>query len=340
MEPLLQVQNLRVAYASARGDLTPALAGIKFELAAGEVLGVLGESGCGKSTLASALLALLPGNAVLQSGSVLFESQNLLAADQRELRSIRGSRTSLVFQEPSSALHPTLRIGQQVADILAAHTNLSRQAVRRGAQQTLETIFGDDASRIARSYPHQLSGGQRQRVLLAQAIVCSPALLIADEPTASLDPATQREILELFRQIKVGLGISVLFITHNPLLLDGLADRILVLYAGQVIELGTAAQVLASPQHPYTAALLRSVPPSKIGVVDMCTNAEEASASYRLSRLPVIPGDSLDLSQPAPGCRFEPRCSQKMPVCSTSEPELTAIDRSHSASCFKFSAAR
>lgn len=339
MAPLLQVQNLRVAYTSAHGALCPALAGVDFALSPGEILGVLGESGSGKSTLAAALLNLLPPNAIVQSGSVLFENKNLLAASPRELQSLRGARMSLVFQEPSSALHPTLRIAQQVADVLAAHTSFSRQALREKVGRTLETVFGQDAPRIARSYPHELSGGQRQRVLLAQAIACEPALLIADEPTASLDPTTQREILQLFRQIHDQLGLSILFITHNPFLLDGFADRILVHYAGRVIETGPTAQILASPQHPYTAALLQSLPPALASPENSSSRAAGFGQHADRSRhLPAIPGEPPDLSQPAPGCRFEPRCSYKLSICTTTEPGLISIGQSHSASCFRFSA--
>jgi oligopeptide/dipeptide ABC transporter ATP-binding protein len=341
MASLLQVQNLRVAYASPQGGLCPALTGVSFDLASGEILGVLGESGSGKSTLAVALLNLLPPNAVLQSGSVFFENKNLLAASQRDLQSVRGARISLIFQEPSSALHPTLRISQQISDVLAAHTSLSGARLRDKTGQVLATVFGQDAPRISRAYPHELSGGQRQRVLIAQAIACQPALLIADEPTASLDPATQREILQLFRQVRAQLRLSVLLITHNPLLLAGLADRILVLYAGQVVELGPAAQILSSPQHPYTAALLQSLPPELIGSASVPANgAATTSGANPKLHLPVIPGEPHDLSQPLPGCRFEPRCAHKMPICTTAEPELLSITESHSASCFKLSAAR
>jgi len=341
MAPLLQVENLRVAYASARGALLPALAGVNLALSPGEILGVLGESGSGKSTLAAALLNLLPPNGVIQSGSVVFENKNLLRASPRELQSIRGARLSSIFQEPSLALHPTLRVSQQVSDILAAHSSLTRAALREKTVDVLASTFGSEAPRIARSYPHELSGGQRQRVLIAQAIACQPALLIADEPTASLDPATQREILQLFRQIRDQLGLAILFITHNPLLLNAFADRILVLYAGRVIEIGPTEQILASPQHPYTAALLHSLPLSLIAAANAQTSrAGNISSAERALRLPVIPGEPPDLSLAVPGCRFEPRCSDKMSICTTAEPELISIGQSHSASCFKYSATR
>lgn len=325
MEPLLQVRNIHVAYFSRQGQVVPALAGVDFELAPGEILGVLGESGCGKTTLAAALPRLLPPNGAIQSGSVYFEGKNLLDASPRDLARIRGGRIGLIFQEPSSALHPTIRVGQQVAAVLAAHTSLGRTALREKTLQVLETVFPQDAERISRCYPHQLSGGQRQRVVIAQAIVGKPALLIADEPTASLDPTKQREVLQLFRSIRDKFGLAIIFITHNPLLLSGFADRILVLYAGRVAEVGPAASILASPQHPYSAALLQCLPPPPA-----------PEKIQRGAQLPVIPGDPPDLSLQFRGCRFEPRCVDKMEICKSREPETAAVTPAHGVSCFKF----
>lgn len=325
MDPLLQVGNLHVAYVSRQGQATPALAGVNFELAPGEILGVLGESGCGKTTLAAALPRLLPPNGTIQSGSIFFEGKNLLDASPRDLARIRGSRIGLIFQEPSSALHPTIRVSQQVADVLSAHTSLSRLTRRKKTLQVLETVFPQDSERISRCYPHQLSGGQRQRVVIAQAIVCQPALLIADEPTASLDPTTQREVLQLFRAIRDEFGLAIILITHNPLLLSGFADRILVLYAGKVAEVGPAASILASPQHPYSAALLQCLPPPPA-----------PEKIQRGAQLHVIPGDPPDLSLDLRGCRFEPRCAHKMAICRNQEPEAVAVSPAHGVSCFKF----
>lgn len=325
MAPVLHVQNLRIAYASRRGDLCPALAGVDFDLAPGEILGVLGESGSGKSTLAAAIPRLLPPNGIIQSGTVHFAGKNLLDAPPRELASIRGAGIGLILQEPSSSLHPTIRVGQQVSDVLAAHKSLDRRALRDKTLQVLQTVFPHDAQRIANSYSHQLSGGQRQRVLIAQAIACEPSLLIADEPTASLDSTTQREVLQLFRAIRDKLGLAILLITHNPLLLSGLADRILILYAGRVAELGPAAQVLASPKHPYAAALLQCFPPPP--------EVDHASRNFPLR---VIPGESPDLSLSIHGCRFEPRCVDRMDICKNDEPEAVTVGDSHGVSCFKF----
>jgi len=325
MTPLLEVSNLSVTYFARSGESVPAVAGIHLQVAPGEVLGVLGESGSGKSTLATALLRLLPPNGKIEQGSVLFEGQNLLEASREELRKIRGGRIGLILQEPSSSLHPTLRIGPQVADVLAAHESLDRRTLTEKTNRLLARVFPADAARIFRSYPHELSGGQRQRVLIAQAIACGPSLVVADEPTASLDPTTQLEILELFRKLREKLGLAMIFITHNPGLLAGFADRILVLYAGKVAEVGPTAEMLSSPRHPYTEALLRCLPARS-----------EAKQGVRTSKLNVIAGDPPDLSWPARGCQFEPRCTVRMEVCKSDEPMAAAVGELHEVSCFKF----
>ena len=323
--PLLEVKNLHVSYSARSGEVCPALAGVNFDLGPGEILGVLGESGSGKSTLAAALLRLLPSNGKIQKGLVLFEGKNLLEVSPQDLRRIRGGRIGLIFQEPSSSLHPTLQIGQQVSDVLAAHEYLARRALNEKTSQLLASVFPVDAERISRSYPHELSGGHRQRVLIAQAIACGPSLVVADEPTASLDPTTQKEILQLFGTLRQKLGLAMILITHNPALLAGLADRILVLYAGRVAEIGPAAKVLSSPQHPYTAALLRCLP----------TDFAEGQ-SARKTRLPVIPGEPPNLALFDRGCQFEPRCTERMEVCQCDEPAVNAVGELHEVSCFKF----
>jgi oligopeptide/dipeptide ABC transporter ATP-binding protein len=325
MTSLLKVTNLHVSYSARSGEVCPALAGVNFDLAPGEILGVLGESGSGKSTLAAALLRLLPSNGKIQTGSVLFEGKNLLEVSPQDLRKIRGGRIGLIFQEPSSSLHPTLQVGQQVSDVLAAHVSSDRRALNDKTSQILASVFPVDAERISRSYPHELSGGQRQRVLIAQAIACGPSLVIADEPTASLDPTTQQEILQVFRALWQKLGLAMILITHNPALLTGLADRILVLYAGRVAEIGPTAQVLTAPQHPYTAALLRCLP----------SNFAESQRA-RKATLNVITGEPPDLSLHEVGCQFEPRCTERMEVCKCNEPAAADVGELHEVSCFKF----
>jgi peptide/nickel transport system ATP-binding protein len=322
---LLQVKDLHVGYISRNGIQSPALAGINFELRPGEILGVLGESGSGKSTLAMALLRLLPGNGEIQKGVVLFEGQDLLHIQLRALERVRGARIALIFQEPSLALHPTIRIGEQVSDVLAAHEAASREALRQKTLRLLAEVFPEDAARIADSYLHQLSGGQQQRVLIAQAIACGPSLIVADEPTASLDPTTQQDILGLFRRLRGKFKLSMILITHNPALLEGLGDRVLVLYAGRVVEIGPTEQVLRFPQHPYTRALMQSVP----------AGLDEPAKAHK-SRLPVIPGETPNLAALVNGCRFESRCTDRMDQCTQSEPAAVAVSEAHFVSCFKY----
>lgn len=325
MAPLLQVHDLHANYFSRAGKRSPALEGVTFDLWPGEILGVLGESGSGKSTLAMALLRLLPGNGEIHKGSLLFEGQDLLHLEPWALEGIRGARIALIFQEPSLALHPTIRIGEQIADVLAAHGSLPRRTLREKALQLLAEVFPADAARISDSYPHQLSGGQQQRVLIAQAIACGPALIVADEPTASLDPTTQQEILRLFRTLREKFNLSLILITHNPALLTGLADRVLVMYAGRVAEIGPAEQVLAFPQHPYTLALLQSVP-----------RGLDEPAKGRKSPLRVIPGEAPNLAECAKGCQFESRCTDKMDLCARREPAAVVLSETHAVSCFKY----
>lgn len=326
MTPLLEVANLHVAYHSqgGSGDFL-ALAGVSLQMQAGEILGVLGESGSGKSTLAAALLRLLPPNGTIRKGVVRFEAQDLLQMETKELEKVRGRRIGTIFQEPSLALHPTIRVGDQIQDVILAHESVGRRVAETKALGILETLFTGDARRISRSYAHQLSGGQRQRVLIAQAIACGPSLLIADEPTASLDPSTQLEILSFLRTLRQKLQLSMILITHNPAILVDLADRVLILYAGRVAEAGPSQEVLASPRHPYTLALLRSLPP------------QIHSASIpRKSKLPAIKGEPADPLRVLNGCRFEPRCPDRMEVCTGREPTEVLLNTNRRVSCFKY----
>jgi len=275
--------------------------------------------------VAAALLRLLPANATIQNGVVRFEGQDLLQQQAQQLQKIRGKRIGLIFQEPSMALHPTIRVGDQIRDVITAHEYLDRRASKEKMLKILAALFPTGADRIANSYAHQLSGGQRQRVLIAQAIACGPALIIADEPTASLDPSTQQDILSLLQTLRQQLNLAMILISHNPAILAGLTDRVLILYAGRIAEIGPSEEVLKSPHHPYTRALLECLPPK--------TAAPSAS---RKSRLEVIAGDSPNLAQLPSGCRFEPRCKDRMDVCTAREPEAVMLSKSHAVSCFKY----
>jgi len=326
MMSALEVRNLHVTYFSHGGVSSSAIVDVSFEISPGEILGVLGESGSGKSTLAASLLRLLPRNGKIRQGSILFEGRDILQASHRELESIRGRRIALINQEPSAALHPTMRAGNQVSEVLIAHGYLNKKTRRERVHQVLAAVFPSEAERISDSYPHQLSGGQRQRVLIAQAIACAPSLIVADEPTASLDPSTQREILSVFQSLRQKLGLAIILITHNPLLLAGLADRVLVLYAGRVAEIGPTENVLSSPQHPYTRDLLRCLPPIPYAT-------DEIS---RKTKLPVISGVSPNPASLAEGCRFEPRCTDRFEACGKREPAAVSLSEGHTVSCFKF----
>ncbi len=325
MASVLEIQDLHVSYRSREVRSRPVLSGVSFDLMPGEILGVLGESGSGKSTLAASILRLLPPNGYIGGGAVLFEGKNLLQAKDEEIRRIRGARIAPIFQEPSLALHPTMRVGEQVRQVLAAHQSPKKRDLNERTREIFTQFFPKETDRILRSYPHQLSGGQRQRALIAQAIACNPAVVIADEPTAALDPVTQMEILGVFRSFQEKLGLAMIFVTHNPALLFGFADRVLVLYAGQVIERGLAETVLRSPQHPYTRALFESIP--------AISGDNEKSRKYQL---PVIPGNSLPASLPRKGCSFEPRCTVRMDVCRELEPALVRLGERHMVSCFKY----
>jgi oligopeptide transport system ATP-binding protein len=327
LRPILEVRDLCVTYGGRGGTVWHALSGVTFGIAAGEILAVLGESGSGKSTLASTLLRLLPRNARITDGEILLEGADVTRMSAEQLRRVRGSGISIIFQEPSLALHPTIRVGEQIEEVLRAHGAPSKRERRDRARQILVKVFSADVERIYSSYPHELSGGQQQRVLIAQAIACEPALVVADEPTASLDATTRREILTLFKRLRDELGIAFVFITHNPALLAGFADRVLVLYAGKVAEVGPTHDVLCAAQHPYTQALLKCVP-----------QVERGEAARRRSPLPVIAGAPPSLAVLSKGCIFEPRCQDRMEICQVREPAAAMLGARHQVACLKFPA--
>lgn len=256
MEPLLQVRNLTIEYRG--GSVAPhqAVAGVDFDVAAGEVVGVMGESGCGKTTIALALLGLHDKRRAAVSGMAMFRGVDLLALDEVELQNFRGEKVSLVWQEPGLALCPVRRVGDQIAEVLHAHSDQNWKQCREEAEGWLDRVSLKPRKRIRAAYPHQLSGGQLQRVVLAQALICKPNLLVADEPTASLDARNQAEFVELLRALKSQLGLSVLLISHTPEIQASLADRVLVMRAGRIVEQGALLQVFRNPTDPYTRAML------------------------------------------------------------------------------------
>lgn len=256
MRTLLQIEALTVTFIGGRAA---ALDKLSLAIAPGAAVGVLGESGCGKTTLALSILGALPANEVQVSGSIRLDEEEIMWATAAELRALRGDRVALIPQEPALALHPMLRVGEQIADVVQAHRPWGRQRCREEAKTWLQHAgFEDSVERIFASYPHQLSGGQRQRVAIAQAICCQPELLIADEPTTALDTITQAEILVLLRRLRREFGMALLMISHDPAVLAETAERVIVMQTGKIVENGAASVVLANPAHPYSRALLQS----------------------------------------------------------------------------------
>lgn len=284
----------------------------------------MGESGSGKSTLAASILKLLPRAAEYGAGAVKFEGREVLGMRNAELQTIRGARISMIPQDPATSLNPVLKIGMQISEVLRAHMQLSNSQRKARVLELLQEVGFDDAERIASAYPHELSGGQRQRVVIAQAVACNPALLIADEPTSKLDSQLQAEILLLLTNIVRRHSTALVLITHDPGILIGTADRIAVMYAGSIVEEGDAEEIVRNPLHPYTQALLRLF------------KSEYARGAGKTEQFPVIVGEAPDLARAEPGCRFEPRCPERMAVCSAQDLTESTLSHSHRVSCFKY----
>ncbi|MBI3049923.1 MAG: ABC transporter ATP-binding protein [Acidobacteria bacterium] len=257
--PLLDVQHLTVVFEGSRSKVT-AVDDVSFQIAAGETLGLVGESGSGKSVTAFSILRLVQPPGRITAGRVLFEGRDLLALPEREMRQIRGARISLIFQEPMTALNPVMRVGDQIAEALTVHGNATRQDAWARAVELLEAVHIADAPRRVRDYPHQLSGGMRQRVMIAIALACHPALLIADEPTTALDVTIQAQVLDLLRELRGRYNLALLLITHDFGVIAEMADRVAVMYRGALVEEGPVRQILRSPVHEYTQTLLAAVP--------------------------------------------------------------------------------
>jgi ABC-type glutathione transport system ATPase component len=252
---LLRVRNLAITYRNAANSEVRGVDGVEFTIADGEIVGLLGESGCGKTSIGMALLGMLPSVAT-RSGTVHFRERDLAELSPNEMREVRGAGIAMIFQDPAVALHPLIRVREQVGEVLRAHSDCNREEIRRAVEKLLAALELGDVDRIGNSYPHQLSGGECQRILIAQALICNPGLIVADESTASLDSRTVLEILELIRRINEEKRIAFLFISHDPAVLRMVASRVIVMQAGKIVEQGTADQVLGHPSHPYTRALL------------------------------------------------------------------------------------
>jgi oligopeptide/dipeptide ABC transporter ATP-binding protein len=318
-EPIISVRDLTVRYRTKESTVY-ATEGVSFDLEPGKVLALIGESGAGKTTAGMSVLRLLPPEAEVLSGEVLFDGVNLAAMDERMLRTVRGRRIAMIFQDPVAGLNPVLTIGNQVAEMLTSHLEIKQKDAQKRALEILYDVGLADPGRIAKAYPFQLSGGMCQRVMIGIATALNPDVIIADEPTSALDVTIQAQILRQLEQMRQQKGTAILLITHNFGVVAQLADEVAVMYAGRVVERGGVVDMLKAPLHPYTHALLATLP----------------RVDGAFSKLHSIPGGPPELTEPAEHCPFLPRCGKALTVCRTEAPPTLATDetRGHPVACF------
>lgn len=320
MENLLEVKNLKVSFETFFGEVE-AVRDISYSLEKGKTLAIVGESGCGKSVSASAIMQLLPKPpALYKGGQIIFKGENLLEKSEKEMTAIRGNEISMVFQDPMTSLNPTMKVGKQIVEGLRRHKKISNSEARQIAIDMLKKVSVPQPEKRIDQYPHEFSGGMRQRVMIAIAMAVSPDLLIADEPTTALDVTVQAQILDLMKDIQKSEGNSIIIITHDLGVVADMADDIIVMYAGQIVEEGNVEQIFANPSHPYTQKLLEAVPK-----LDM----------NRATALNAIEGSPPDLYKPPRGCSFFDRCDQAMVVCEKNPPDFYKIEEGHCSRCFK-----
>lgn len=316
MSTTLSVTSLSVSFASRQTEIR-AVQQVSLHVAPRECVGIVGESGSGKTQVFMAAMGLLPSNAT-PSGSVRFEGEELLAADARQLNRVRGSKLTMIFQDPMTSLTPHLQIGTQLAEVLVCHADRSWTEARTAAHRMLDRVRVPQPARRLNQYPHELSGGLRQRVMIAMSLLCEPRLVIADEPTTALDVTIQAEIIELLRAMRGEAGMALVLISHDLAVVAGLADRILVMYAGRIVESGVTTELLRHPRHPYTAELINCIP---------------SLSGPRLARMPTLagqppqPGDSIE------GCAFAPRCPRAAERCRTERPPLQDVSGAAQIAC-------
>ena len=318
MDKILQVENLHVTF-KTYGGTVKAVRGVDFHLNEGETLAIVGESGCGKSVTSNAIMRLIPDPpGKITNGLVLFKGQDLAKFSEKKMRSIRGVDISMIFQDPMTALNPTLTIGTQLMEGLREHRKVSGEKAKEKAIEMMDLVGISNPDERLKQYPHQFSGGMRQRIVIAIALICEPDLLIADEPTTALDVTIQAQILELFEKIQSKTGISIILITHDLGVVAKIADRVAVMYAGKIIETGTKREIFYKAQHPYTKGLLNSVP----------------RLDLQEARLTPIDGTPPDLFSPPKGCPFTARCPFAMEVCDKVYPTNTELTGSHQVNCW------
>ncbi len=322
-ETLLQVQNLKTYFFTEDG-VVKAVDGVDFEVGRGEVLGLVGESGCGKSVTSFSILRLVDSPGKIVDGKVFFEGRNLLEMPEKDMTKVRGNQISMIFQQPQSSLNPVFTTGDQIVEVLRLHSNMSKEAAWERTVELLGLVGIPDAANKAKAYPHEMSGGQAQRIMIAMALALNPMLLIADEPTTALDVTIQAQILDLMRDLRNRLNTSVILITHDLGVIAEMADRVAVMYAGQIIEEAGVLELFERPLHPYTQGLISSVP--VLGEVK--------------AELDTIQGNVPDLIDMPPGCRFAPRCEARvqygLSICSQQEPDLIQSVKGHKVRCWLY----
>ena len=317
--PVLDVQDLKTVFRTRAGEVH-AVNDVSFSLKPGELLGVVGESGSGKSVTMMSLLGLLPSPpADVRNGSVNFDGKDLLKVNQETLRSVRGGKIGFVFQDPMTSLNPVFTVGMQLAEPLRKHMGMNKKQAAARAQELLELVGIPDAKRRLLDYPHQFSGGMRQRVMIAIALACDPKVLIADEPTTALDVTIQAQILELMKELREKLGMAVIWITHDLGVIAGIADRVMVMYGGQVVEHAPVKELFGNPQHPYTRALLKTIP---------------TIHGERAARLTIIEGQPPIMVGPPSSCPFRDRCDVAFARCARENPPRYDLGEGHDTACF------
>jgi oligopeptide/dipeptide ABC transporter ATP-binding protein len=316
-ESLLKVENLKTQFSTDKQNVT-AVNNVSFHVDRGETVCIVGESGCGKSITVLSILDLLPKNGEIAGGRITFRDQELTALSSAEIRKIRGKDISMIFQEPMTALNPVFTIGFQLRETILTHNNISKKEANERSIYLLEQVGIPAARQRMDQYPHELSGGMRQRVMIAMALSCNPALLLADEPTTALDVTIQSQILDLIQDLKAKFDMGLLLITHDMGVVAEVADRVIVMYAGKIVEEGTVEEVFSAPKHPYTEGLLNSVP-------------DVDDPGFKLKP---IPGSLPNISDEIPGCRFHPRCKYAMDICLEKDPDTFSFSSHHHTNCW------
>lgn len=312
-ETILSIENLRIHFETFAGEVQ-AIRGVNLKLEKGETLALVGESGSGKSVTAKSVMKLLSNNAVVKEGSITFKGENILDKSERDMQSIRGKKIAMIFQDPMTSLDPTMKIGKQITEVIIKHEKASKEEADKRAEELLELVGIPNAKERMKQYPHQFSGGQRQRIVIAIALACNPDVLIADEPTTALDVTIQAQILELLKELQQQFQMAIIFITHDLGVVANVADRVAVMYAGKVVEVGTADEVFYNPQHPYTWGLLRSMPTLHTG-----------------DTLYAIPGSPPDLLDPPVGDAFALRSDVALEIDRVKEPPMFEVSPTHFA---------